>query len=734
MSRRGFDWRIVVAALAALAVVVLVLKVWGAYRPDERPNLADVVALALTAATAIRGMAAWARRAQDTAARIDADVEAAAEVLAGQVERQWRTEARHRLLDDPVPIPVLWRLTADASVMSHPRLITAGREPAFTGRSDDVAALARAFRDLPRRRLVITGGPGSGKTTLAVQLLLHLLATRKSDSAGATGEIVPVPVLLPVSGWDVEVHPRLQDWLAVRLLRDHPALAAPQLGPGAAAALVEGGHVLPVLDGLDEMPEPAAARLIDALNASLDARDQLVLTSRTAEFATAVRQAGRPLTAAAVIAPRALTPDAAADYLTACLPASPSPAWQETLTALRSRALPGLTRLAATPLGLWLIRSVTIAPGADPALLTGPLGGDTAALRGHLLDRLIPALIAARPPGAGPADPFRPRRRLDPDATRRYLTYLARAFPPDAGRDLAWWRIAGTVPRLRATVGALGLTAGLANGVAVGLQSTLTAGLLTGLVFGPLLLLVARGAAGSLAAETPGHADLRLRGRTRLLLRSIRGKLWDGLTTGFWILIGSIFASVVTSGLDDFTDLLIGGAVISLLIGFALALAFGLIAWAEHPTLTSTSTPRSSWRADRSLVLLRVLAVGVSAGLVYGLLVGLSSSPVEGLVTGLLMGFVLGVSSGLGTGTHRAWLICAIAVGREALARRLPWRIMDFLDDAHRVGLLRAVGPVYQFRHAALHDHLAAAADDPPSAAVGPAVSGSAGAAPTTAQ
>jgi hypothetical protein len=33
---------------------------------------------------------------------------------------------------------------------------------------------------------------------------------------------------------------------------------------------------------------------------------------------------------------------------------------------------------------------------------------------------------------------------------------------------------------------------------------------------------------------------------------------------------------------------------------------------------------------------------------------------------------------------------------------------MDFLDDAHRLGLLRTVGPIYQFRHADLHDHLAA--------------------------
>jgi hypothetical protein len=33
---------------------------------------------------------------------------------------------------------------------------------------------------------------------------------------------------------------------------------------------------------------------------------------------------------------------------------------------------------------------------------------------------------------------------------------------------------------------------------------------------------------------------------------------------------------------------------------------------------------------------------------------------------------------------------------------------MTFLDDAHRLGLLRAVGPIYQFRHADLQDYLAA--------------------------
>jgi hypothetical protein len=50
-----------------------------------------------------------------------------------------------------------------------------------------------------------------------------------------------------------------------------------------------------------------------------------------------------------------------------------------------------------------------------------------------------------------------------------------------------------------------------------------------------------------------------------------------------------------------------------------------------------------------------------------------------------------------------------IATGRLALAGALPRRLMPFLDDAHRLGLLRIVGPIYQFRHAELQDHLAAA-------------------------
>ena len=90
---------------------------------------------------------------------------------------------------------------------------------------------------------------------------------------------------------------------------------------------------------------------------------------------------------------------------------------------------------------------------------------------------------------------------------------------------------------------------------------------------------------------------------------------------------------------------------------------------------------------------------GLMFGLVVGLVIGLAFRLAFGLVTGLAFGLIA-ISDSASTAFHPA-------VGLRAAQRRLPWRIMGFLDDAYRLGLLRVVGPVYQFRHAELQDHLA---------------------------
>ncbi|MBB5085120.1 hypothetical protein [Nonomuraea endophytica] len=825
---RRFGRRSTVAVIAFFVVGVLVLLVWRSYSPEEAVNLADFAAVALAGATAVAAVLAWALRWGGAPASLPAEVGKAADVLAGLVERQWREEARNRLLDDPAPISVRWKLASDPTVMSSPRLIGGEQESDLDVSSDDIARLGAAFRSLARRRIVIAGGAGMGKTTLAVQLLLHLLATRPTDEASAgPGQIVPVPVLFPVSGWDVEAHPRLQSWLAARLHLDYPALRAPELGT-SAAELVHGGHILPVLDGLDEVSAPMRVRIIEALNSSLGEGDGMILTSRRIEFTAAVRDAGRPLTGAAVIVARPLSRAAAADYLAACLPDHPPPAWTEVLAALRAGSVPALAELSGTPMWLWLVRTVFMAPGADPRPLAGLLGQDATALRAHLLDRLIPALIKTRPPDDAGSDQFRPRRRWDPDRTRDHLSYLAGVLHGRSTYDLAWWRLSSdTTPdderrrvagRIKLVAGfAVGLPVGLAFGLPVGLAVGLVAGLalawwlsarfapgrrrkliaaiVAGITFllpvslpiglalsleagfpvglmGELSIGLTVGLVGALAIrfasaawvkvaaaiatwltlsfgaifagdaggaviaglvgglvtlaaphvqrwfdQPPGYADLRLSGRMTALARRLRMALAFIVLFPFMIALMLKIAYVLTDGrLLTAQDGIVSAATVSFAALLWAGAGTGLLAkatieWLEQPASRAKATsPLAMWKSDRSLTLLRTTAAMLLGGLAFGLLEAAVGGVKEGVTDGLAPGLAVGLVLGLRQGKHHAWLICKITNWRLAWTGHLPRDLMAFLDDAHRLGLLRTAGPVYQFRHAVLHDYLAASA------------------------
>lgn len=675
----------------------------------------------LLATTAV--LETWWRSVVPVAAT-SARVLEAKDVLAGLVTEQWSAEAGLRSLDDPYPIPVHWRLSELDEATNH-----VGTGSAVEGTSDHIDQLAEAFRALDRRRLVILGGPGTGKTTLAVQFVLYLLESRRDDE--------PVPVLLSIADWDVQTHPRLQDWLAVRLGQDYPALRATSLGESAPRTLAARSHLLPVLDGLDELPSRARARVIAALNRSMTGPDQVMLTSRTDEYADAVREAVAAIASAAVIQPQPLPSDVAAGYLRRCLPGRPTPVWEQILAALSAApATPTeagvLAEVTSTSLGLWLVRAVYLAPGADPSRLLDPDRYPTAdVLREHLLSRLIPALIATRLPSGDPAEPFRPRREWDPTQVHCWLGYLAHQLnqtPTTDGRpgtrDFAWWQLA----RHSLHPGAVRLVAILMGGLFAGFKNGRMA--------------------ASWAHESPGFADIRIAGRVRLLLRLVVGGILGlGLVTG--AAVGLVSGLVTALGTSSRSGLGIGlGA--GLVVGLVSGSVNGLVNWAETPTPEGrASTPLTNWRADRALNLTRSITGGFAGGLIIGLMVlivfgfeltpslgftsgigpargfwiglsvGLIFGPMFGLVVwlvfgwglGLAAGLVLGIAAGLVTGLaagrHHAWIGYVIATARLHRAGHLPFRLMRFLDDAHRLGVLRAVGPIYQFRHAELQDHLA---------------------------
>ncbi|MFF3501855.1 hypothetical protein [Streptomyces sp. NPDC003247] len=54
-----------------------------------------------------------------------------------------------------------------------------------------------------------------------------------------------------------------------------------------------------------------------------------------------------------------------------------------------------------------------------------------------------------------------------------------------------------------------------------------------------------------------------------------------------------------------------------------------------------------------------------------------------------------------------AWGRFTVARFWLAATGRMPWRLMTFLEDAHRRGLLRQSGASFEFRHVRLQSHLA---------------------------
>jgi hypothetical protein len=123
---------------------------------------------------------------------------------------------------------------------------------------------------------------------------------------------------------------------------------------------------------------------------------------------------------------------------------------------------------------------------------------------------------------------------------------------------------------------------------------------------------------------------------------------------------------------------------------------------------TSPLSPLASWRSDRAYWLLSGLVLGLVGGLAGGLGFGFFGyGPLAGLVFGLVL-FAIWLVFGL---THAEAWSASIAFAQLARRWHTPVRLMRFLEDARERGVLRTVGPVYQFRHARLQDRLAAQAD-----------------------
>ncbi|PPK70252.1 NACHT domain-containing protein [Actinokineospora auranticolor] len=594
--------------------------------------------------------------------------------FAGQVREQWRAELQARGISLSAPLNVRWSAT-DRPVSAPATAIlgdAVGGKPIRVRADGDLRDLAAKFRDeLPRGQLVIIGEPGSGKTVLATFLAIDLL----------TGD-PPVPIVLPLSSWDPDSP--LRDWIVDRLAADYPKTASAK----AWRDLLGAGKLLPVLDGLDEIPEPRRAAALAEINTAFDGGAPFVLTCRATEYEEMVRATGSPLSTALVVELAPVTPGQVVDFLRR---PGQEDRWAPVFAAVRAGG--PLTDALSSPFMTSLARFAYARTETDPADLCSLPDAD--AVRRHLLAALLPAAYSPRPhPDLGTTQS--PAYR--PEQATAWLTFLAKDMTARDTVDFAWWRLHESLTGWRRIAlrlflpvvwlcvlagGALGGTVGLDPGVGAALGGVL-------------------GLAIPTRSRNPGWLTSTVDTRATVLRYVVA-------TTVFLVLAawGGILAWQDHLVWRD--ELAVGGTpagpspfMLTILILVVVFLPFSVFTgWLVYlvnvrnrlsgralPTMRESLAADVGFaKANRSgYISLWILLVLVYRG--EPDIVDVALAPL------LVSAFTWHAAAAFRTTT---WL----------LRGSLPRRLLSFLEDAHARGILRQVGAVYQFRHALLQQHLA---------------------------
>ena len=641
-----------------------------------------------------------------------------ADRMAIAVGVQWNAEAAVRRLNDPYPLPVSWE-AADVSLTDPwdsltklaasgagwPRAIGVG---AWAASPDDLAGagdeLVEVLARVPTGRLIVLGEPGAGKTMLMVRLVLDLLARRAGGG--------PVPILASVASWDPAAQD-LRSWLCAQLVIDYPALASPpptdREEPTQAAALLASGLILPVLDGLDEIPGQVRGAAINRINDALRPGEQVVVTCRTQQYRDTVRpQDGLEVTlrAAAAVQLCPLDADAVRGYLDddAAGPVTKA-RWAPVLTILGTEA-PAAQALT-TPLMVGLARAIyNPRPGElagnlrSPAELCGPAVADRPMVESLLFDAFIPAAYRHDPDG-----------RWKAQDAEKWLVFLARHLECTiGGPDLAWWQLPLALPGFALATGVMvGVACGVIFGVMAGVVGWVLVGNLVGATAGAVVGATAAAVLGVVLGALLGMAAAR-----KELAGPVSGIRLrpPGRKIVVWVVFGLVAgaASGAASGPRY-------GIVSWAVLGALTAVGAGAVIWvsgqnATELDLRSATSPATVFAGDRrtgtALGVVFGVVVGVMLGVVLAALVSIGSGWALGVASGVVYGLISGVVGGaifiFDGGAWPSYEMARIWLG---LRHRLPWPLMDFLVDAHRRGVLRQAGAIYQFRHIELQHRLA---------------------------
>ncbi|MCP2199093.1 NACHT domain-containing protein [Lentzea flava] len=676
----------ITAGIVLTAVVLLVLIRSSLDQSDAYSSIASAL---VAIGTAFAGVVLYLSRDQRPQA-----AEQEADALALELLGQWEPEIKHRRrrFGDQRLIPLSWTGTDIGPV----RLRLDGR---LDGNPDAAATrLADAFDQLPSRRLVVIGEPGSGKTFLGAMLTIGLLRRRTAGAA--------VPVFLSLSSWD-PVADSLDDWL-VRTIATTYYNGRHQ----AAKALLVSRLLLPILDGLDELPDHARRRAVNRLNDVLDGDRPLVLTCRIAEYEDLIAGGAPTLLRAPVVR---VDPVSTTDVVIRLQP------WPGIASHVADEPDGPVATALSTPLMLSLFAAAY--ENREPGELTAFTSRH--AVEDHLVDLMVDTIYP------------------DPKH-RRWLTYLAEVLHRHDDHDFRWWQLARRTlsPWVAPVLGLL--VAAVAYAVVASLRSSSaeitwesdpahhisTNAPLVAMLFGVVVTSLWLAGGG----REPGPVSAG------------SGGFWRGLLTGAaLVLVPGL--PILLVGADAFTQDLDSRSTLMTYAGalFALAVLAGA-GVGLHELLASRTGgagkagPDDFLRHDRRSTLtsaavtglvVGALAVAVSTlGAAFGGHLGervastehfpsiinldlpalqthvpwkLSWDNATALITTSALFVVLFAMAVLAT---RAWTRFVVARAALALTGRLPWRLMRFLAQARERGLLRIAGGGYQFWHVRLQERL----------------------------
>ncbi len=596
---------------------------------------------------------------------LDLETQKAVHNFAARVRRQLQTDQQANNVEDPLPIKLTWSAVTDPAIVGH----NAGQRRTPETIEEIVAALSS---DEPAR-FVFLGRGGAGKTTLATSIALALLEPRRLSDR--------VPVVLNVASWN-PAHTALDDWVIGCLNEQYKYKEKRcKWDETPAAQLVRNGHILPILDGLDELPLLVRESAILTINGAI--RDKLVVMSRPEQYQAIVAAGNSELRDATVLAIDDLNFDDVAKYLR-------SGSYQDHWTPIigqadteDAQAKQRLRDVLTTPLMAMLAKSVYSRSEQDPSELLN--FSTTREIANHLLDRFVDTRFDVdHPPLRSTEMPYRDWGRGN---AKVWLGLLAASLVSHRSEDFAWWKlqIAEVASPLRRPVTIL-----LASGLTLMGISWLIDSAPLGTVGVVMFLL-------SPIALALGKNYLPRRWSWGSIFGVFRdGDAYTTALLGRYCIGVGFISGIALAASSDSAD---SGLMLLLILAF---IAFSLcIFFAPALSDTAVDSPQKLLESDTrtTVTTAAIFLISLLTGSVY---ITLVHNDARTLLS--IPALVVTASSTVLFSASGVWFTSTLGLASHNLA---PRQFMRFLSDAHRLGILRQSGGTFQFLHVLLRDRLA---------------------------